>query len=116
MKKTKQAVCPGCSRHCTADKVRCKHGRAYFAKLSDHNAKEGKHPRTGLCRKHKHKWERDVEQGGMLWHMLSISRRIKKALHKGDIAESQLLNALSESEKTQLAEILRKMNGLLAQE
>lgn len=116
MKKPKQAVCPGCSRHCTADKVRCKHGRAYFAKLIDHNAEENSDLQTGLRRKHKHKWERDVEQGGVLWHMLCIGRRIKRALRRREITEPQLLNALSESEKTQFLEILRKMNGTLAQE
>lgn len=111
MKKQEQAVCPGCSRHCTADAIRCKRGRAYFSKLRE-NAPDAQFSQQTEPHR-KHKWERNVAQNGVMWQLFSISRRIKKALHHGEISEAQLLSALNESEKVQLSEILRKLNGCL---
>ena len=103
MKKQKQTVCPGCSRHCTENSIRCKKGRAYFAGLSEKAAK-GRHG----C-----KWEKSVEEGGVLWKLLFSARRIKRALREEAIGEAGLLEALSETERTQLTAILARLEEQL---
>ena len=103
MKKQKQTVCPGCSRHCTENSVRCKKGRAYFAGLSEKAAKG----------RHRCKWEKSVEAGGVLWKLLSSARRIKRALREEAIEEARLMEALSETERTQLTDILARLEEKL---
>jgi len=108
MKTREQGVCPGCSRHCTAENVRCKRGCAYFAKLEKDahtgNKAKQKHPEK------KRKWEKDVAAGGLIWHLLSVSGGAKKALRRGYIREEQLLESLSEADREQLRCILKKLN------
>lgn len=111
MKKQKQAVCPGCSRHCTADAVRCKRGRTYFAKLAENAAGQPCVQRPAAH--HRHKWEKHVSEGGAMWHLLSTGRKIKKALYHGKITENGLVETLTAAEQVQLVAILRKLNGCL---
>lgn len=105
MKKKNENVCPGCSRHCPANAVRCKRGRAYFAEREAAGPEKRPHG--------KHKWEKRVSEGGLLWQLICFSRSAKKALCGKEIAEAQLLDALSEPERNQLWEILEKLGGRL---
>lgn len=102
MKKQSPDVCPGCGKHCPAAAVRCKYGRAHFAKLAEESAA----PEKG---KHRRKWEKHVAADGPLWQLISTGRRVKKALLGGEIREEQLLTRLTGDEQRQLTEILRKM-------
>ena len=113
MKKQKQAVCPGCSRHCAADAIRCKRGRAYFDKLREKHPEALMPQQTALRRKHKKPWEKLVEEGGAVWTLLAVGREIKKALRSGRISERQLTEALSEAELFQLTEFLSRLNARL---
>lgn len=107
MKTVNQNVCPGCSRHCTADCVRCKRGRAYFAKQREN---DNFAPMENTKKKHHHKWERSLSEGGPIWRMLRMSKKIKKALRNGEISEAGLLEPLSEQERDQLSEVMDKIN------
>lgn len=110
MKKTNQNVCPGCSRHCSADCVRCKRGRAYFAKQAARESENNFVKMESPKKKHHHKWERNIAEGGPIWRMLWMSKKIKKALRHGEISEERLLEALSERERDQLSEAMDKMS------
>jgi len=107
MKKHKQTVCPGCSRHCTKDSIRCKRGRAYFAKLEE-QIKSAEPVRE--CRR---KWMKSVSENGVLWNLLMTGRNIKKALRSEEIAELQLTGALTAEEITQLTSALQKLQSAL---
>ncbi len=113
MKKKNQAVCPGCSRHCTADAVRCKRGRAYFEKLEE--KKRSDHPVKGKehCSRHGCKWKELVEKGGALWTLLSAGKEIKKALCHGEITEAQLTESLNAEEWAQLTGLLGRLSAEL---
>ena len=101
MGKLKENVCPGCGRHCTAENVRCKYGRSYFEKRNGE-------ARNGTERR-RYKWEGFVEQEGLLWKMLMLSARLKKALKSGDRTEAQLMDGLTGGEKELLADAIRKI-------
>ncbi|MBP3645672.1 MAG: hypothetical protein J6K55_04525 [Clostridia bacterium] len=101
MKKSNIPTCPGCSRHCPACSVRCKYGRQYFQK----------HPVETKCDSKKHKWERYVTEGEMLWNLLAHGKKIKKALCHQQLTESALLSLLSEEEKAAVSSALQKLSA-----
>ena len=93
-----QNYCPGCGRHCSAQAARCPYGREYFAKqMQSHGEKQ-------------HKWERDVQPGGLMWKFLGTGHRVKKTLHKGYATEAQLIAMLSEEEKSAFTALLNKID------
>lgn len=113
MKKKNQAVCPGCSRHCAADVVRCKRGRVYFEKLeekkrSGHPVKNKEH-----CGSHGCKWKKLVAKGGALRTLLQTGKDIKKALCHGEITEAQLTARLNAEEWAQLTDLLSRLGAEL---
>jgi len=102
MEKNKAGVCPGCSRHCTADSVRCKRGRQYFEGLSkDKTSPDAKHKN--------YKWEKYVAEDSPLRTLLLTGRRVRKAL-RGGVPEERLLQYMSEEERTQLEKLLEKIS------
>lgn len=102
--KKRETTCPGCGRHCTAENVRCKYGRSYFEKLS------AAEPEEKVNRKHKkYKWERYVEDQGILRKLLMLSVQMKKALKSGRMTEEQLTGALTGEEKEWLAAAISKI-------
>lgn len=110
MKKDNPNVCPGCSKHCTAETVRCKRGQRYFAQLKaaeiPSSFTPGKFKDSRQSKKRK--WERHVTEEGLLWQLLSTSRMLKKRLRDG-VQEDELLFALTDEERGQLEVILRKI-------
>ena len=111
MKKTKKPVCPGCSRHCAADALRCKRGRAYFEKL-ERKAQESALPKkAGECKKHSCKWERLVSESGVLRTLFTVSRALKRSLKSGECTEAQLTDRLTQEEAHQLELLLNKLSG-----
>jgi len=107
LKKQKQDVCPGCSRHCTQDCVRCKCGRAYFAGRSSSGT-----PAPQEAPRKKRKWEKYAAEGGLVWRLIIAALRAKKALRREQIAEAQIMDVLDEQEKTLLDQILKKLDGI----
>ena len=75
MAKQREGACPGCSKHCSCENVRCK-------------------------------WEKYVEQGGLLWRYLWIGYRSK------NLTEQEMLAVLDDAEKAQLDVLLTKMAGV----
>ena len=102
-------VCPGCSRHCSLDHVRCKYGQKYVEKIR--KAEADGHPATED--KHHYKWEKYVAQGSLAWKLLWVSSRSKKALRRKKLTEQQLLNVLDEAEQAQLDALLDKISDML---
>ena len=84
--------CPGCKRHCSACNPKCGYGRKYFS----------------ACRKKqkRHKWEKYAEHGGLVWQLLDVSKKLKKALKQQEICEKDVLNVLSEQDRQQLFDLL----------
>lgn len=115
MSKQNQNVCPGCSKHCTADAVRCKRGQRYFEGLASSEPQPIRsnimHSAAPSMKRHekKPKWERHVSENSLLRRMLLTSRCLKELL-RGGVPEEQLLMSLSDEERGQLEEILNKMN------
>lgn len=99
--------CPGCSRHCPLDHVRCKYGQKYIDKLK--NAQEEAIP----FKKHKHKWEKHVHREGLIWNFLQASRSVKRALRRKTANEAQLLAALTSEERAQLNTLIAKITDAL---
>ena len=95
--------CPGCSKHCCENAPRCKYGRAYFAKQQQ--KKEEPKP--------KFKWEANVIHGGLIWKLLHVNRKVKKAVCKGLISENRLMSALNAEEQTVLYAALEKLEKVL---
>ena len=93
--------CPGCSRHCSMQNVRCKYGRKHFAALEE-AAKE----------KPKYEWEKYVSRDGLAHRLLLVTRKTRKALCKGSLSEAELISAFSEGERIVLKSILAKMAAL----
>lgn len=112
MKVKKQPVCPGCSRHCTRDAVRCKRGRVYFEKLEQEAASV---PPCAVKQKPRCKWEKLVEPQGTLWQLLNAGRQVKRALRSGRTTEAGLTARLTEAERQQLAESLARLNAILSE-
>lgn len=106
MKESKTNVCPGCSRHCTAETVKCKYGRNYFAKqdVGLLKVKERK-------KKHECKWKKMVSEDGVVRELIITSIGIKKAIRSGMITEKQIMEMLNDAEQAQLASILRNLNA-----
>lgn len=104
MSKQKNAVCPGCSRHCRWDCVRCKYGQRYFEK---EKLAEIKHDSD--VQGHRKKWEKYVQRGGTLWKFLMVSARCKRALRKEGLTEQMMLRALDQDEQMQLNMLLEKL-------
>ena len=105
VKKNNPNVCPGCSRHCTADSVRCKRGQRYFAGLRAAEA-------PSVLKVKKHKWEQYVADDSPLRPLLLTGRSVKKAL-RDEVPEEQLLQALTIEERAQLKELLNKIGSTL---
>ena len=104
MKKDISGVCPGCSRHCSRDILKCKYGREYFAKLDKkQNKQDTKQDRS-------YKWEAYTEKGGLAWLLLLICRNIKKALRSHAMTEAEIFAPLSHEEKAELAHLVQKLN------
>ena len=101
MKQENCAHCPGCSRHCPAYAVRCKYGQKYFEK----------HPpeSPAPCSK-KHKWEKHVTSGGLVWQLIAGSRNVKKALCREQITEETLLRQLTPEEQEALSRLLTRLS------
>ena len=101
---SKCPTCPGCSKHCPMGAPRCKYGRAYFekqaAKQTEQSAKK--------C-----KWKTRVTPDSALWQLLSVSRRLKKALCHGEITEARLLSALDAQEQQALSVLLNRLENTL---
>lgn len=95
--------CPGCSKHCCEDAPRCKYGRNYFAKQQE----KKQEPKTQF------KWEANVIQGGLIWKLLYVNRKVKKAVCRGVISENSLMAALSTQEQAVLYEALEKLEKVL---
>lgn len=106
MKNAKEAVCPGCSRHCPMHHLHCKYGKNYFAKKL---AKEQEMP----AEKHKHRWEKYVTDGGVVRQMIDVSRKTKKALCHEKITEAEVLAALNMQEREALRQTLDKISSVL---
>ena len=96
--------CPGCSKHCCENAPRCKYGRSYFAKQQEKQEEKTKV---------KYKWERKVTNGGLIWRLLSVNRRVKKAVCREDISEEELLCVLTDGEQEALYAILSKLEKTL---
>ena len=111
MKKRNENVCPGCSRHCPMNDVRCKRGARYFAGIGDMKMKSSdtKGDPPGKLTSKKCKWERYVAEGNLLWQLLHISRHLKRLLRSG-IPEGRLLSVLNEEERDHLESILNKID------
>lgn len=109
MEKDKIPVCPGCSRHCALSHVRCGYGRKYIKKL------EKKQANTPGLKKYtrRYKWEKYVSREGPMRALLLAASRIKHALRKKEITETQLLSALSVDEQAQLDALLAKLVDML---
>ena len=102
MKNEHMPVCPGCSRHCPANAVRCKYGRAYFTKHPPAEAACSGKPKG-------HKWKAFVEKDGVLLNYLISGKKIKKALCHQKVSEAALLSLLTEEEKHVLSAITQKL-------
>lgn len=102
--KNKTNCCPGCSRHCSLDAPRCKYGCRYLSKLEERK-QENEAPLR--------KWERDVQRGGLLWRLLRVGRKMKKAMKKGCISEKELLALLDETHRRELASALSALEASL---
>ena len=97
MKSNKQAVCPGCSRHCPMGAEHCKYGRRYFARQAEAEPQQT------------YKWEKYVQKQGLVWQLLMTARKVKKALRSRKMTEEQLLAALGDGQ--QLYEWLQKVDA-----
>ena len=52
-----------------------------------------------------------MDEGGLVWRMLFVSLRAKKALRRGKIDEAKLISVLDEQDRVQLDRILKKLDG-----
>lgn len=108
MKHDKEAVCPGCHRHCPMHQLHCKYGKNYFAK------KLAREQETDVsAQKHKHRWEKYVTEGEVVHQMIDLSRRTKKALCHEKTTEARLLSALNLQEREALRAALDKLEAAL---
>lgn len=107
MKQNQKAVCPGCSRHCSMDNVRCKYGQKYFEKTCAQQAaaSAGEKDKRGRRRK----WEKHVEAGGTGWKLLWTAGCFKRALRSGKLTEAQMISGLNDEERAQLGLLLDRI-------
>ena len=107
--KNAKAHCPGCSRHCPMNAVRCKYGQKYFEKHGEevHHACKAKkdHP----------KWMKHVAENSLVFTFLTTGKRVKKALCHQKISETALLNVLTAEEKETLSNLLHKLNAVISE-
>lgn len=108
MAKGQKNVCPGCSRHCSLEQVRCKYGRNYVEKMKQADA--GHYEQENI--RH-YKWEKFVARGGPVWKLLWVGSRSKKALRRKSLTEQALLSVLDDAEQAQLETLLDKISGML---
>lgn len=109
MDRSRQSVCPGCSRHCRESDVRCKFGHKHFERIQKKQAEEKPCEKKKESEKRRRKWEKHVQQGGLIWKLLLLGSRSKKALRKGKLTEMELLAALDQSEQAQLDALIEKL-------
>ena len=107
MGKSKPNTCPGCSRHCSLDHVRCKYGQKYLEKMK--KAQADNHSAQKAAETHRYKWEKHVKAAGSAWKLLYCGSRLKRALRKKTLTEEQLFSVLSDEERTQLDALLSKL-------
>lgn len=108
----KKDVCPGCSRHCPLDHVRCKYGRKYVEKRGkEQEAAQSADEKSS--RKTGRKWEKHVTQGGTAWKLLLTARTLKRALRKEQITEAQLLGSLTPQDLAALDALLDHLNAAI---
>lgn len=100
--------CTGCSKHCCEDAPKCKYGRTYFAKMRDKQEQENP--------KQQYKWERNLTRGSLIWQMLMVNRRMKKAVCKGRITEEALIAALTLDEYEMLHKALDRLSAAIPAE
>lgn len=112
MGKQTTGTCPGCSRHCPLDHVRCKYGLRYIEKLQSKQEAADNSARD----RRRHKWEKHVCRGSALWHLLVCAGRAKRALRKKRITEAQALSALSPNEQDQLIALLGRIAAAIDEE
>ena len=103
--------CPGCSRHCRLDHVRCKYGQKYLEKVQNAHEKKAAYDENKDAKKQRYKWEKYVLQGGLGWKLLWTAGCSKRALRSGRMTEQELLGALTESEQEQLSILLEKIQN-----
>ena len=101
MKTDRIPVCDGCKRHCPLNDVKCKYGRKLAAETACKKDKDTK-PR--------HKWEKNVEPGGLAWRFLAVSRGAKKAIAANRLTEAQLFEKLNAEEAETFAALLAKLD------
>ena len=104
MAKQKKTVCPGCSRHCTQDCVRCKYGQRYFEKKNAMETEQKSAPKE-----RQRKWEKHVSKGGLLWKLLFAGSQCKRALKKKGLTEQMILQVLNREEQAELDALLEKL-------
>ena len=102
--------CPGCSRHCRLDHVRCKYGQKYVEKIQNAQARKAAGGEKTDAKKHAYKWEKYVLQGGLAWKLLWAARCSKRALRRSKMTEQTLLSVLDETEQAQLGALLDKLS------
>lgn len=100
MAEQNKARCPGCSRHCSAENIRCGYGRKYFDKLA----------RKTETEKKRSKWEKHVVSGGLLWQFLHAGRQSKRLLKRRKLGEQEWLLLLTAPERAQLEMLLQKIS------
>ena len=103
MGKRKEDVCPGCSRHCPLDHVRCKYGQKYLEKQQKKDRTE----------KRRRRWEKYAAEGSPVWTLLDTASRLKRSVRKETISVQQIHLVLSGEEQTQLCALLEKINRIL---
>ena len=101
MKKDISGVCPGCSRHCSRDALKCKYGHEHFEKLQK---------KEQAKKEHRYKWESYTEKDGLAWILFLVCRNIKKALRSKSMTEDEIFAPLSQEEKNELANLVHKLN------
>lgn len=68
-----------------------------------------------IKKRKRRKWEKYVQEGGMLWQLLWMSGRVKRSLRDQTAEEAQILAALSKDEWTQMDMLIIKMTSALDQ-
>ena len=90
----KRMRCPGCSRHCSADNLKCRRGRAYFEKkIAEEKAQDGP----------KYKWERYVTQGSAVKELLTAAAMATLPTIEGANATGYTSISLAANVKTMIA-------------
>ena len=110
MKENTMPTCPGCKKHRAMGAAQCKYGQRYFSELERSIPSAERETDRGDRKDRTHKWEKNLERGGLVWNLVRTGRKARKALKRREISEKQLLDVLNEAERTELAEILEKLS------